>query len=670
MLLLMVGPLEASKIEYQYLEALDCRHPEAITSGLINQVCTDPGPTPSNENNTAQILVLQKVDKHVIQGYRCELRYSKFEYICGFSSHAKPWNSPTIEEPQLISPEACVQMRNSLTYEKEDGNLVPIRFNQEYQYKYTKHGRLIYSSDDVDCEGATIIENGEQISSIIETITAKVIIKEIKIEVGLAYAVDLDNNVKLPSACSHQNSCQDGTTAYVLEHPSSTCPYSIIRNTKMKPVKLSTDNGMKDALVDDDNKLLLTLGKKGIAPAQCRPIFSFYATEYEDVKVVTEEVALASVESIMEQFDPSLVNLELELKTSESYITYFMQNILLQQMRTVTNKMCSLNSHSLELAEISPFHPDSLLRVRGDVIQELKCKMITVKARLGEKRTDHCSSDSLPIWVNNQPLRIQARTHLVVEEDSLEQIPCNAAYMPVFLAKDGKTLITADPEVKVVNIALDHLEDSYLHLDDDKRFHHPAFGGDLLYTRNEMDQFNDLIHFQRTRKRVVNALVSDYCEGNAQCGPYQPGAGTSPAFSLQHLEDQISSPFQIFFDWSDKIAKIGNVCAILIVFVVAITIVYKLCKVLWLNIKHGVGFGKALKLGLFVDTMMMNAIISPRPARRPRQPAPEEVPLHQVSRQLSRSFTPTRALDQVTMIPRSQAVVPYFTTLDRDTAEL
>ena len=427
-LLLCVGSLETAKINYQYLEALDCRHPESITSGIVNDICKDPSSTVV-DNNATNVLILQRVEKRVIPGYRCELRYSRFEYICGFSSHAKPWNSPTIEEPTIISPEACMHMRNSLTYEKEDGTLVPIRFNQEYQYKYTKHGRLIYSSDDVDCEGATIIENGEQISSIIETITAKVLIKEIKIEVGLASAIDLDNNIKLPSACSHQNSCQDGTKSYVIEHPASTCPYSIIRSSKMKRVGLPTDDGVKDALVDDDNKLLLTLGKKGIAPSQCRPIFSFYATEYDDVKVVTEDVALAAVENILEQFDPSLVNMDLELKTSESYITYYMQSILLNQMKTVTSKMCSINSHSLELAEISPFHPDSLLRIRGDLIQELKCKTITVKARIGEKRTEQCSSDSLPIWVSNQPLRIQARTHLIVEEDSLEQIPCNAAYI-------------------------------------------------------------------------------------------------------------------------------------------------------------------------------------------------------------------------------------------------
>ena len=265
--------------------------------------------------------------------------------------------------------------------------------------------------------------------------------------------------------------------------------------------------------------------------------------------------------------------------------------------------------------ELSPFHPNSLLRIRGDVIQELQCKKVVAIARIGDKRGDQCSSDSLPVWIENQPLRLQARTHLVIDEDPLERIPCNAAFVPVFLSSDGETMLIAMPEVQTTKITLGHLSSDYLHLDSTSEFNHPSFGEDLLYTAEEISQFNNLIHFQRTKQRVLNSMVSSYCEGNTQCGEYQPAKGTSAVFNLQHLEQEITGPFQFLFDWSKKIAQIGNVCSILIVFIVVLSTFYKLYRVLLLTCRHKMGFRQAIKMGWFVDATMLQFIVDKKTSR-------------------------------------------------------
>ncbi len=92
-------------------------------------------------------------------------------------------------------------------------------------------------------------------------------------------------------------------------------------------------------------------------------------------------------------------------------------------------------------------------------------------------------------------MQLQAHTHLVIDEDPLEKIPCNAAFVPVFLSSDGKMMLIAMPESQTINITLEHLSSDYLHLESTSVNNHPSFEEDLLYTSEEINQFNDLIHF-------------------------------------------------------------------------------------------------------------------------------------------------------------------------------
>ncbi len=85
--------------------------------------------------------------------------------------------------------------------------------------------------------------------------------------------------------------------------------------------------------------------------------------------------------------------------------------------------------------------------------------------------------------------------------------------------------------------------------------------------------------------------------------------GTSAVLNFQHLEQELTGPFQFLFDWSEKIAQIGNVCSILIVFIVVLSTFYKLYRVLLLTCRHKMGFRQAIKMGWFVDATMLQFIV-------------------------------------------------------------
>ena len=640
------------------LEALDCRHPSKITTGKLGTMCNSV-PSPITNDTTTRTLILQNSDTFIVKAYRCELRYSEFNYICGFLSHTKLYQPPNILQPQIIKTESCEEMAAKGMFTKEDGTLINIKQNQQINYSFIRHGTLYYSHQNVACEGATMSIQGEEVSGLVDMIAAEVSFKEISIEHTLGKSIDLDLNIELPHTCSLGNSCQVGPTAYVISNPVNRCPLSLVRTLQMTPLKLAGINGPKDALINYDHKILLTKERKEVAPRGCLPVFGYWATEYPDIKIVTvsAEVSLAEISNMQRNLDPSLLNIEVEMKITDAFLAHYFQQLIMSKLGHLAKKICTMNRSNLPFTELSPFHPNSLLRVRGDIVQELRCTNLTAVARLGDKRSDKCHSDSIPAWINNQPIRIQARTHLVLEDDPLDMVPCQASYMPLFLAADKNTILMANPEVQVVKLTIHHLDEDYLHLlGDSTNPEHLEFGNDLLYTQDEIHQFNNLIHFQRTKQRVLNALITDYCEGNTECGSYQPPAGTSPGFILDHIKDQIYSPFQIFFDWADKLATIGNVCSIAIVCFSAISITYKLTKVFWLSCKHKMGVGQAFKLGFFVDTALMKALVDTAPPvplthpdqlpmtrptnnyNRPRQyqtqqPVIEELPLNPMTTQ-------------------------------------
>ena len=111
------------------MSGLDCRNPHAIATGMVSHICRQ-NLLPNSVTNLNKTLVLQYSDQRVVTGYRCELRYSEFSYICGFLSHTKLYAPPSILVPQILKPEICRNMVKKGTYQKEDGTLINIRKNQ------------------------------------------------------------------------------------------------------------------------------------------------------------------------------------------------------------------------------------------------------------------------------------------------------------------------------------------------------------------------------------------------------------------------------------------------------------------------------------------------------------------------------------------------------------
>ena len=632
------------------MSALDCRVPRQVRNGLFASICKQEQPKVVPEED---VLLLQYSTKRVISGYRCEKRETRIREICGFSSHTKLFEPPDILMSVPMTPEQCKQTVDRWTFIKEDGNSIIISPNRVYYYKYLAHGTLRTSEDNVGCSGAKVTINGEIHDSLVEMISAEILIKEISLEIDFQKAIDLDNHTPLPAVCSREVSCQAGSVAYVLKHPENSCPLYTIRSLKMQRIEVEISTGPAPALLSREHKLLLPLGQQEVAHSECHPVFGIQATTYADLKVVTSEHAVASVANLAQHLPPSVVDLDLELRTSEEFLAFLFEESMKNNLKQVSSSICKMGKHGLGISELSPFHPNSLLRLRGDIIQELTCIPVIVDIRIGEKRSDLCTMDALPAWLHNQPIYVQSDSHLIVEEADISAISCDSTYQPIFMAADEKTLVSASPDVKVVELTLSHLDEDYLHLVNQKELVHTSFNKDLLYTHEEMSKFNDMLHFQRTRKRVVNAMVAQYCAGNPSCGSYQPG-GAASTFSLDSLKDKVYGPFSFLSEWEGTLEKYGAYCSLLILLIAVLSTIYKVTHVIWLTFRRKLGFKQALKLGLFVNHTMIDALLeqpigisTPAPSRRPPIPTPiveETIPLQRREEHSRESIRSSHAL--------------------------
>ena len=79
---------------------------------------------------------------------------------------------------------------------------------------------------------------------------------------------------------------------------------------------------------------------------------------------------------------PEILDLDLELRISEEYLHYEMERALQEQVTDMQHHLCSISAENLQQMERSPLHIDALIRIRGDIIQEMKCQTVEVTTSL------------------------------------------------------------------------------------------------------------------------------------------------------------------------------------------------------------------------------------------------------------------------------------------------
>ena len=600
------------------LAGLDCRKPSRIRTSLLQDVCETGISGPPDK--VMPVLILQYEESRVVEGFRCEKKESTFQFFCGAYSHSKNL-PPEIGVAVPIDPTTCKRMVDNQEYVQEDKSVVKIKYNAPYMYQYVRKGKIIRARHNVYCEGTTIRIDGRTQNGMVEMVSTEVIVRKISIELGRERTLDLDRNVQMPEYCSKQPTCVLGPVSYVLREQRETCPLYTIRSLLMTKTRLKVGQKERTAYINNEHKILLTAVEKETAPVGCR-VGHYLRTEHDKLKIIPEDLQQGSVKHLAQFIPASALDVDLELKVTAEYLAYNFERAMAERINLVGKKLCEMAKEGLHNQELSPFHPNSMLRIKGDLVQELQCEPVNAKVKLGEKRGNHCTRDTLPVWVNGEPVFIRAGTRQILPEEEINRVPCNGHYPPMFVLEDNKTLAFADPVVTLTNVPLTHQKESMLHLNEISPVEHPEYDSDILYSADEIQKWNQLIHFGRTKSVLLEAISSHYCYNNAACGGFRPKEKTS-VFNLDDLKPKKNGLWVAIWKVDRILTKVGSYCSLAHLLLMICTIILKVWNIYKLTCRRKIPAKEAFLLSFFLDNRMRESIL--RHTKAKKRPVVEEV---------------------------------------------
>ena len=133
------------------IEYLDCNNIRNVNTYQINKLCANENK--GTNNSTERITILQRRTILKLNGYRCKIRESIFQFYCGAYSHLKLTTPPEIEQTYAVSDAICRGMIMSSTFTTPSGHCVPIRIGQDNIIHSTNAGVIKVTSNSIACQG-------------------------------------------------------------------------------------------------------------------------------------------------------------------------------------------------------------------------------------------------------------------------------------------------------------------------------------------------------------------------------------------------------------------------------------------------------------------------------------------------------------------------------------
>ena len=558
------------------VSGIDCRKPKRTRYGLKSHVCniTEDNVTEQPARNA---LILMKSPKQEITAYTCEKFVTQFDATCGAYSHQKLIEPPSIMEPVGMSDKACKEIVLHGLYHAEDGQVLTIQPDQEVMYKYVPIGSLYQDDGNSYCTGGWAWLQGRSHSSVVRMRTVQLRVMTVALEHDLIakQLKDVTNHVPLRSACLDDLLCVEGTRSYYIPALGHDCPFYPVRSIPLTTAYVPAANnvGTDKLLISHEHKMLLEELQAVPIPQACAHVgirgSYVSSTNINDVFVTFDPTTMAGFTENAAALPPSSVNAEIELKTTGEYLAYVFETQLRKKVRLLHSSLCRLNEGQILTTDLSPFHDHALIRVRGDVVQEMLCTPVDLTLEVGVSYKNTCFDDGIVGRIGSEYVLLKGRNHLVMDIQDGLKVHCQSVMPPIFLTKEGQ-LVTAQPIIKPISLNLESIDLDVRHaLEIDGQILHEEFKSDLFYTESEMSSFNDLVHWERTRASVLNSLVQRYCH-NTECGSYAGPAEDVSTFEPDHLL-QAYNPFSWWTTVKEEVVLFGNCCSIIVVFYLSLS---------------------------------------------------------------------------------------------------
>ena len=566
----------ADRQESFKVRALDCRHPSRVRSTKVSSVCAQPPvQAPLAEEQLAYIL--QRKTDRAREAIRCRRLVSSTSEICGRWGHVKLLTPPRVLRPHTLSEEACQQIVQSRLYIDEVGESHPIpSLNTDIYMEHVLHGSLKYSLNDVRCSGEDGVKiNGKTMNDVVVLNTVKLEVRTVMVTVRDSVVEDEESGFQLVPRCGEQQACISGHDSYVFEKELNKCPYYIVRAEKFVVLEVATPVDPHKAVQNDQHHLYLRLEGKGPSPPECVSAYRHqYQTDFKELVVVFQKDM--DEDKLLDHLTGRAVDIQLEERVIDSYNDRRTAHQLHNLTNNLSQELCQISRSAWLTDTISPWHANSLLRTRGEIIQELTCTPTDVLVSVGDHLNQKCYAGALPVTHGGEMLLMEARTRVLFAPVSVMETECSKLTSAIFEI-EGR-FFAADPLVREVDLTISPLglsQSWHTGPEDD----HSTYVNDLLYSRKEIQSYNALIGHHPMKKHVVDQFAREYCARSQQCGRYQPESGY---FDLNHF----SNPLSILSWWEQLLnyaQEMGQVCSTLVVAYLVFNLLYTIFRVIQLR---------------------------------------------------------------------------------------
>ena len=566
----------ADRPESFKVRAMDCRHPSRVRSTKVSSACTQPPvQDPLAEEQLA--FILQRKTDRTRDAVRCRKLVSSTSEICGRWGHTKLLTPPRVLRPHTLTEEACQQIVQSRLYIDEVGESHPVpSLNTDIYMEHVLHGSLKYSLDDVRCRGEEGVKiNGKIMNDVVVLNTVKLEVRTVTVTVRESLVEDEESGFQLVPRCGEQQACVSGHDTYVFQKELNKCPYYIVRAEKFAVLEIQTPADPHKAVRNDQHHLYLRLEGKGPPPTGCLAAYRHqYQTNFKELVVVFQKDM--DDDKLLDHLAGRAVDLQLEERVIDSYNDHRTAHQLHNLTNNLSQELCQISRSAWLTDTVSPWHPDSLLRTRGEIIQELTCTPTDVLVAVGDHLGQKCYAGALPVTHGGERLLMEARTRVLFAPVSVMEMECSPLTSAIFEI-EGR-YFAADPLVREVDLTISPLglsQSWHMGPEDD----HSTYVTDLLYSRAEIQSYNALIGHHPMEKHVVDQFAKEYCSRSGQCGRYQPESGY---FNMNHL----TNPLSILTWWEQLISyaqEAGQVCSTVVVGYLLLNLLYTIFRVVQLR---------------------------------------------------------------------------------------
>ena len=547
-----------------------------------------------NKLEPENVVILQKVHHIQTEGYLCQKFESTIQELCGLWSYSKIVDLK-IDSPVNISVQDCEMIRDQGFFVAPNGQKHALGQNSEVHYSYIKDGNVIYTSDNIRCHSNNAVLVGNiAMNGVVSLVSARIKFLKIPILQSPYERLDQQHGTILPKDCLHTQGCQTDFGTYLFENSRSFngyCIYQKIRELVMQPI-------IKDStlfLISEKYHIILENRSQIKYPplfkqseryqqrnVHCLDLEDLISTQFSNVFLVsngTNPNVDLQYAANLDEVDSTNFSPELQNQISKQFLQYFLTEELETSLANHQEKICEAMLGNGDIFR-SPYHRESLIKIDGDLVTELKCKEVGVSLRIGQpSTTEKCYSqfflartydsrqgESKRVWIH-------LKTGLLFEKepDFINEISCNTSEQKYVINKNSEIIALYPYPQLVENITLDHEKISIF--DTDLHFHIKLENSDNLYTNSEQTEYHRAINNRATDASVHEVISDNFCDGN-YCGsledrPSHPEIQSwsqilySPLVGTAH---QILNGFRIYGEISATLIGIYMFCKLIFVF--------------------------------------------------------------------------------------------------------